>query len=212
MAKQVIDIGSAANDGTGDPVRSAWDKANQNFTELYNHIGATNNPHGVTKSQISLGNLVNSLQVINAGNFKSLEANTLGNRPAAGTIDRWFFASDIGRFYYDDGTNWLAVTLNPVDTEGANFTVDQENFYVGLTASGFTASLPASADTPDGFIIILKDESGTAGGTPTTVAPDGADTIDGAASFSLDTDYGCVKLILRGTNWNVISYYEPVAT
>ena len=34
MAKQVIDIGSVANDGTGDPLRTAFDKVNDNFTEL----------------------------------------------------------------------------------------------------------------------------------------------------------------------------------
>jgi hypothetical protein len=36
MAKQTIGIGSAANDGTGDPLRTAFDKINDNFTELYN--------------------------------------------------------------------------------------------------------------------------------------------------------------------------------
>ena len=35
MAKQVIGIGSAANDGTGDPLRTAFDKINDNFDELY---------------------------------------------------------------------------------------------------------------------------------------------------------------------------------
>ena len=35
MAKQVINIGSTANDGTGDSIRDAFDKANDNFTELY---------------------------------------------------------------------------------------------------------------------------------------------------------------------------------
>lgn len=35
MAKQTIDIGSAANDGTGDPLRTAFDKCNNNFDELY---------------------------------------------------------------------------------------------------------------------------------------------------------------------------------
>ena len=37
MAKQTINIGSAANDGTGDQLRSAFDKVNSNFTELYEH-------------------------------------------------------------------------------------------------------------------------------------------------------------------------------
>ena len=37
MAKQIINIGTAANDGTGDPLRSAFTKVNSNFTELYEH-------------------------------------------------------------------------------------------------------------------------------------------------------------------------------
>lgn len=35
MAQQVINIGSAPNDGTGDQLRTAFDKCNDNFTELY---------------------------------------------------------------------------------------------------------------------------------------------------------------------------------
>ena len=36
MAKQTINIGTTANDRTGDPLRTAFTKINQNFTELYN--------------------------------------------------------------------------------------------------------------------------------------------------------------------------------
>jgi len=35
MARQPINIGSSANDGTGDPLRTAFDKINDNFVELY---------------------------------------------------------------------------------------------------------------------------------------------------------------------------------
>lgn len=35
MAQQTINIGSAANDETGDPLRTAFDKSNDNFDELY---------------------------------------------------------------------------------------------------------------------------------------------------------------------------------
>lgn len=38
MARQTINIGSSANDGTGDPLRTAFDKINDNFQEIY---GAT---------------------------------------------------------------------------------------------------------------------------------------------------------------------------
>ena len=35
MTRQNINIGSTANDGTGDPLRTAFDKINDNFVELY---------------------------------------------------------------------------------------------------------------------------------------------------------------------------------
>jgi len=35
MAKQTIGIGTTANDGTGDAIRTAFDKVNENFTEIY---------------------------------------------------------------------------------------------------------------------------------------------------------------------------------
>lgn len=40
MAQQTIDIGAAPNDGTGDPIRDAFDKCNDNFNELYVAGGA----------------------------------------------------------------------------------------------------------------------------------------------------------------------------
>lgn len=35
MAQQTINIGTTANDGTGDPLRTAFDKVNDNFNEVY---------------------------------------------------------------------------------------------------------------------------------------------------------------------------------
>ena len=39
MAQQSVGIGSSANDGTGDPLRTAFTKINENFTELYAQSG-----------------------------------------------------------------------------------------------------------------------------------------------------------------------------
>lgn len=41
MARQGINIGSTANDGTGDPLRTAFDKCNDNFIELYSAVNPT---------------------------------------------------------------------------------------------------------------------------------------------------------------------------
>ena len=38
MPKQTINLGTIANDGTGDPLRVAFTKINQNFNELYSLI------------------------------------------------------------------------------------------------------------------------------------------------------------------------------
>lgn len=38
MAQQLINVGSLPNDGTGDPLRLAYQKINSNFTEVYSTI------------------------------------------------------------------------------------------------------------------------------------------------------------------------------
>ena len=41
MTQQLINVGGTPNDGTGDPLRSAFTKANENFSELYSKIRGT---------------------------------------------------------------------------------------------------------------------------------------------------------------------------
>lgn len=41
MTQQIINIGATANDGLGDPIRTAYNKCNQNFTELYERVQTT---------------------------------------------------------------------------------------------------------------------------------------------------------------------------
>lgn len=53
MAQQTINIGSAPNDGTGDPLRNAFNKANLNFTDLYSGAGVADN--SISYSKLSTG-------------------------------------------------------------------------------------------------------------------------------------------------------------
>ncbi len=43
MAQQTINIGTSANKGNGDPIRTAFSKTNDNFTELYTRVLAVEN-------------------------------------------------------------------------------------------------------------------------------------------------------------------------
>ena len=39
MAYQALGLGSSANDGTGDDLRTGGDKINDNFVEIYTKLG-----------------------------------------------------------------------------------------------------------------------------------------------------------------------------
>jgi hypothetical protein len=72
MAKQVIGIGTTANDGTGDTVRTAFDKTNDNFTELYSGAGVADN--GVTFAKLEDRYTV--LSALGSGTSFSLDFST----------------------------------------------------------------------------------------------------------------------------------------
>ena len=54
MAQKNINIGSSANKGDGDPIRTAFSKTQDNFTDLYSRLivvesaTGTGNPGGAT--------------------------------------------------------------------------------------------------------------------------------------------------------------------
>jgi hypothetical protein len=76
MTQQIIDVGAAANDGTGEPLRNAFTAVNDNFTQIW-----TAGPVG---SQVQItGNIVTTT-VTNLG--LTLAGNGIGNITANSTI------------------------------------------------------------------------------------------------------------------------------
>jgi len=53
MVQQVIDVGSSASDGTGDPLRDAFTKINDNFTELYSTVDNEGLTYGNVASNVA---------------------------------------------------------------------------------------------------------------------------------------------------------------
>lgn len=111
MAQQVINIGSAPNDGTGDPIRTAMSKVNSNFTEVYDALGNV------------VAGSVEWVDVLNKPTFGTVatsnDYNDLDNKPSLGTV-----ASQNGYAVPAGGTTnqVLAKTSN---TNGATAWVDQ---------------------------------------------------------------------------------------
>jgi hypothetical protein len=85
MAKQVINIGTTANDGTGDPIRDAFDKVNDNFTELYTDdagdVGSIVAGTGISVNQATGDVTVtnSSPNATHTGDVTGASALTIGN-------------------------------------------------------------------------------------------------------------------------------------
>ena len=61
MSKQTINVGTNQDDGTGDNLRAAFVKVNENFTEVYNELG------GVALSNIKMSGNTISTDTTNSG-------------------------------------------------------------------------------------------------------------------------------------------------
>ena len=72
MTQQIIDVGAAANDGTGEPLRSAFEAVNSNFTEIYtagpvgSNVQIANNTITTTVTNTNLVLKPNGIGVIQA--------------------------------------------------------------------------------------------------------------------------------------------------
>lgn len=104
MAKQKINVGQSANDGTGDKIRNAFIKVNSNFTELYDLVSQTEDIlDNIQKEGNDLEARINELS-ISVGNINRrltvLERESLYfNNPMI--LDS-FYISDIDFIELDD--------------------------------------------------------------------------------------------------------------
>lgn len=99
----------------------------------------------ITSADVSLGNVVNSLQVINAGGGVSLASGVASSRPAFGTAGRFYYATDTNALSYDSGSAWASIQ--------APLTGD-------VTTSGSVATLAASGVTAGTYTKVTVDAKG----------------------------------------------------
>ena len=144
MSKQIISIGASANDGTGDPLRNAFDKTNDNFNELYLALGDANNP-------VDLFDINSNLDLLGKPHKVSFLYDTKLNldnvNPSTyhGSIGH---AHDTGSLYYAHGT-WRRL-LSDTSTGAILNYVDPLNAFVyntniiGSETNGYVLSTSAN--------------------------------------------------------------------
>jgi hypothetical protein len=84
MAKQTIGIGTVSNDGTGDPLRSAFDKTNQNFDEIYSAWSFSSNNATVANNVLYGNTTVNAISNSTIVTLKN--ASATANLAATGLV------------------------------------------------------------------------------------------------------------------------------
>jgi hypothetical protein len=143
MAQQMVNIGTVANDGTGDTLRDAGDKINDNFTELY----------------AGLTGLLD---------FKgSTDASGNPNYPAASKGD-FYLVSVAGKIGGASGTDvevgdsYFATADNAGGTQaavGASWTVVQGNITGSIGVSGLDDVGDVNAPSPSNGDVLTWDDT-----------------------------------------------------
>jgi len=157
LAKQTINIGAAPNDGTGDPIRDAFSKVNDNFTEIYTSYvasgGATvgnstvntviSNTGGLVVSNSTVNTVANS-SVIKIGNstanatMTSTQVSVFGNTSIGNTTINTT-ALAIGNSSANSLLSQTQLNINASATIGSAL-VNTTAFYLGNSTVNWTAN------------------------------------------------------------------------
>jgi hypothetical protein len=183
MTQQIINIGSAANDGKGDSLRSAGIKMNANFTELYSTkvpdlFGNANKVLGTNGTSLfwvpsTVSNAIQTTSVYNDPTWIGTLAYTkLTGRPTIPTLvsqlanDTGFITTNglpsqggnVGKYLTTNGSalSWVAPTSGTVTSVSV------------ATANGFAGTVATGTTTP--AITITTSVTGLLKGNGTTLS------------------------------------------
>ena len=141
MSQKIINVGTVANDGTGDTIRGAFTNVNANFTEVYANIST------LTAGLASIDNGQNTAisAAYNTANAAFLQANT-GNTMAYNlSVSANGYADIVGA-----AGNAYAVTIGTSGNAYADVVGSSANAYstlVGSSANSYSAALAAAGNS-----------------------------------------------------------------
>ena len=142
MALQTINIGTLANDGTGDDLREAFIKVNQNFDDLdlrspesttVSNLGNTGEGVFVQK----VGSALQLKKLVQGSNVTLTSSTTGITINATGGLQQLNVVSDVGSMQLADGQ-----TLNIQGGAGANTSVSGNILTINSTADVVSDTTP----------------------------------------------------------------------
>lgn len=194
MAQQTINIGATANDGTGDQLRTAFDKVNDNFNEVYTELG------GTSLSNISISG--NTISTDDTNGDLTLDPNgtgtiVLANATTASSTLTVTGATTVNGGFAAAGTSGTFITFGAAD---ATPTVAGGNLF----KSG-------------GAVTVTMFDDGVAGQTINVISEhavvyDVTGTNLKGGSADITTAAGDVTTwIFDGTNWYLLNFMDVSA-
>lgn len=159
MAQQTLNIGSNANDGTGDTLRVAMDKVNDNFTEIYasplfndailisgNEISATRTNDDLVFAPAGTGSITMPALSFNGNNIEGTRSNDNINLLPSGTGSVVFGAIKIKgtSLSSDDSTT---ININDGLIVDGTLNVSGAATLDGATNLGSTLAVPSGLTT-----------------------------------------------------------------
>jgi len=147
MTRRNLSVGSSANDGTGDTLRQAGIKINQNFVEIYQKLGGDSNA-------LMPGITFDSEGIVFEGNIDSFETRLVVESP---TADRTVTIPNYtGELVIDSDTQTLKnkTLVDPnlihpdlYDSENANYFIAFKPFSASLMSKNIDLTIPTLTDS-----------------------------------------------------------------
>lgn len=217
MARQIINVGSSANDGTGDGLRTAFIKSNDNFQELYNTtitpIEIVNGTSNIAVPEQDGNVTVKINGTSNVIVFSQTIANIDANLEVTGDITG--SGNVTGNDFY------VGDILTVTGTVGSDLVPDGNGTRALGTDSSRWSNLFLTGSTLTLGGIVFKDNGanvlgifGPDGTTPATISSDTIDTSiisNGTSNIQLASTNGNATISVDGTS-NVVVVTSDTVT
>ena len=179
MAKSVLNIGSAANDGTGDTLRGGATKINSNSDELYNALGDGTALKDIVNSNLEL-DIPNDDTKINKISFHASTLNQMNAVSPSTYHGAMLHVHEGGSVYVAHAGAWHKMLLDASAGAITNYTDPLKSVaYVGNINS--LSDVDTTSTAPQTGNVLKWDGGKWAPGTDATTGGAGtdADTLDG---------------------------------
>ena len=125
------------------------------------------------------------------------------SQPTPDSDGALLFERDTQVWFLRIGGAWIPQNRKGyVSVTTATFTAGPDETLLGVNRAGVvTITLPSAQAARVGRPYVVKDESGNASANNITVDTEGAETIDGLATDTLNLDFQSIGYYTNGSNW-----------